>query len=233
MNALKTVKRAWRRRGGGLQWPREVNVADHDWNARYAAGELPWDTGTPDEHLVALVSAGAIAKGRTLEVGCGTGTNALWLAERGFDVLGVDLSPLAIDKARAKAAAGKPLACRFEVVDFLAAEPAGGPFDFVFDRGCFHVFDDGEVRARFAARVAALLAPGGQWLSLIGSTEGGARDTGPPRRTARDVTAAMEPVLEIVELRSVYFEALLESPPRAWLCRARRRDVPAQPSTRR
>ena len=204
-----------------------------DWNDRYAEGNLPWDTGVPDGHLVASVGAGVVTPGRTLEVGCGTGTNALWLAERGFDVLGVDLSPLAIDKARAKAAAAPARRCRFEVLDFLAAEPAGGPFDFVFDRGCFHVFDDDAVRARFAERVAALLAPGGQWLSLIGSTEGPPRDSGPPRRSAREVMAALEPVVELVELRSIYFEALIDSPAKAWLCRARRRDVPAQPSTRR
>ena len=119
-------------------------------------------------------------------------------------MLGVDVSPLAIDKARAKATAAGAAAraCRFEVLDFLAAEPAGGPFDFVLDRGCFHIFDDDAVRARFAARVAAALAPGGQWLSLVGSTEGPPRDVGPPRRTAREVMAAIEPVLELVELRS-------------------------------
>jgi SAM-dependent methyltransferase len=210
----------------------EVTMAHPDWNSRYAEGDLPWDTGVPDEHLVALVRAGAVTPGRTLEVGCGTGTNARWLAEQGFDVLGVDLSPLAIDKARAKVA-GAAERSRFEVRDFLAGEPPAGPFDFVFDRGCFHVFDDAEVRARFAARVAASLAPGGQWLSLVGSTEGPPRDVGPPRRTAREVLEAIEPVLELVELRAVYFEARIESPPKAWLCRARRRDVPAQPSTRR
>jgi len=210
-------------------------VPQPDWNTRYAEGNLPWDTGAPDEHLVASVRAGAVTPGRTLEIGCGTGTNALFLAAQGFEVLGVDVSPLAIDKARAKATAAGAAAraCRFEVLDFLAADPAGGPFDFVLDRGCFHIFDDDAVRARFAARVAAALAPGGQWLSLVGSTEGPPRDVGPPRRTAREVMAAIEPVLELVELRSIYFEALIESPAKAWLCRARRREVPAQPSTRR
>jgi SAM-dependent methyltransferase len=196
-------------------------MPEPDWNAHYAEGKLPWDTGTPDDHLVAAVRAGLIAPARALEVGCGTGTNALWLAAQGFDVLGVDVSPLAIEKARGKATAASARHARFEVVDFLAATPAGAPFDFVFDRGCFHIFDEDGVRARFAARVAALLAPGGQWLSLVGSTEGSPREEGPPRRSGREVMAAIEPVLEIVELRSVYFEALIESPAKAWFCRAR------------
>jgi SAM-dependent methyltransferase len=199
------------------------------WDESYASGEpLPWDTGTPDPLLMEMVESRAIAPGRTLEVGCGTGTNAIYLAQHGFDVLGVDVSPRAVEKARAKA---QGLA-RFEACDFLAAAPPGGPFQLVFDRGCFHVFDEAEERARFAANVAAQLVEGGLWLSLIGSTEGPPRDAGPPRRSARDVMNAVEPSLEIVLLRSVEF-SVNEEQLKAWLCLARKRAIPAQPSTRR
>jgi SAM-dependent methyltransferase len=204
-------------------------MPDRDWNEHYATGQTPWDSGEPDRSLVETVEAGTIIAGRALDVGCGTGTNAMWLAAHGFAVLGVDVSPLAIDRARAKIGDGTS-ACRFEALDFLANPPAG-PFDFVFDRGCFHVFDAPEVRERFAALVAGVLAPGGLWLSLIGSTEGAARDTGPPRRSARDIANAIEPVLEIVQLRSIHFDLDLEIPPVAWLCLSRVRAVPAQAST--
>ncbi|MGA8258988.1 MAG: class I SAM-dependent methyltransferase, partial [Arenicellales bacterium] len=137
-----------------------------EWNERYVTGDTPWDTGEPDGHLVKLVGSGAVAQGRALEVGCGTGTNALWLARHGFAVVGIDVAPAAVENARAKAADAK-LDCRFERLDFLNDTVAGGPFDFVFDRGCFHVFDQHEDRRRFAARVAALLATGGRWLSLV------------------------------------------------------------------
>ncbi len=142
-----------------------------DWNESYAAGDPPWDTGEPDNHLVEFILSGAVAAGRALDVGCGTGTNAVWLAEQGFRVLGIDVSSLAIEKARGKAG-GRNLDCRFERLDFLSEPVQGGPFDFVFDRGCFHVFDQAEERARFAERVASLLAGDGRWLSLIGSTRG-------------------------------------------------------------
>jgi SAM-dependent methyltransferase len=199
------------------------------WNDSYASGEpLPWDTGTPDPQLVELIESRAIAPGRTLDIGCGTGTNAIFLARHGFDVLGVDISEIAIDKARAKAH-GR---CRFEVVDFLDAPPSGGPFDFVFDRGCFHVFDDESQRARFAQNVAAGLAEQGLWLSLIGSTEGPPRDEGPPRRSARDVMNAIEPSLEIVQLRSTEF-TVRDERMKSWLCLSRKRTLPPQPSTRR
>jgi SAM-dependent methyltransferase len=197
------------------------------WNDSYAAGQTPWDTGQPEPLLVEFVSSGAIVPGRALEIGAGTGTNAIWLAERAFDVLGVDLSPLAVEKANAKLQGGA-LRCRFAASDFLATPPPDGPFQFVFDRGCFHVFDEPGERQQFAAHVAAALAPGGYWLSLIGSTEGPPREVGPPRRSALEVTLAIEPVLEIVELRSAEFRA----DAKAWFCLSRHRTIPAQPSTR-
>jgi SAM-dependent methyltransferase len=198
------------------------------WNEHYASGELPWDTGEPEPLLVEFVTSGGVAPGRTLEIGAGTGTNAIWLAERGFDVLGVDVSPLAIEKATAKMK-GSDLRCHCATLDFLAAPPPDGPFHFIFDRGCFHVFDESEERERFAARVAAVLEPGGLWLSLIGSTEGQPREVGPPRRSAREVVLAIEPALEIIELRSAEFRS---NDAKAWFCLSRQRTNPAQPSTR-
>jgi len=195
------------------------------WNESYASGQLPWDTGQPEPLLIEFVTSGGIAPAPTLEIGAGTGTNAIWLAEHGFDVLGIDLSPLAVERARAKMNE-RALSCRFAALDFLAAPPPGGPFQFVFDRGCFHVFDEPDERRRFSAHVAAALAPGGLWLSMIGSTEGPRGDVGPPRRSAGEVILAIEPVLEIVELRSAEFR---DHGAKAWFCLSRRRMVPAQP----
>jgi SAM-dependent methyltransferase len=198
------------------------------WNESYASGQLPWDTGQPEPLLVEFVASSCVKPSPMLEIGAGTGTNAIWMAERGFDVLGVDVSPLAVERARAKMD-GRALRCRFAALDFLAAPLPGGPFQFVFDRGCFHVFDKPDERQRFAARVAAALAPGGLWLSLIGSTEGSPREVGPPRRSAFEVTLAIEPALEVVELRSAEFHG---SNAKAWFCLSRQRTTPAQPSTR-
>jgi SAM-dependent methyltransferase len=198
------------------------------WNETYASNEPPpWDTGTPDPMLVEMVESGAIAPARTLEVGCGTGTNALYLADHGFDVVGVDISSIAIDSARARAQ-GR---CRFETSDFLNAAPPGGRFDFVFDRGCFHTFDEDSERAQFAQNVAAALVDGGLWLSLIGSTEGAPREVGPPRRNAREIMNAIEPWLEILQFRTGEF-AVCGQQMKNWLCLSRKRTIPAQPSSR-
>jgi SAM-dependent methyltransferase len=209
-------------------------MTQHDWNTHYASNELPWDTGQPEPTLVEWLDQAGLQPGRALEIGCGTGTNALWLAQRGFDVLALDLAPLAIERARAKARAQNATRCELQVRDFMRGEPLPGTFQLVFDRGCFHVFQDPEDQARFAERVAALLAPGGVWLSLIGSTEGAERAEGPPRRNAREIVNALEPSLELVTLRTIEFTPLPgeATPPRAWFCLSRLRHSPALPSTR-
>ena len=213
-----------------MRAPRGVTLgemAHRCWDESYAAGELPWDTGTPEPLLVEFVSSGRVRPTRALEIGAGTGTNSIWLAERGFEVLGIDIAPRAVERATAKLN-GRALRCLFTALDFLAGAPEGGPFEFIFDRGCFHVSDEPEERRQFAEVVAATLAPGGQWLSLIGSTEGPLREVGPPRRSAREVILAIEPALEIVELRSAEFRG--HGAP-AWFCLSRQRTIPAQPST--
>lgn len=196
-------------------------MPDHCWNESYASGELPWDTGEPEPLLVEFVNSGRIQPTNALEIGAGTGTNSIWLAEQGFDVLGTDLAPLAVERAMARLQ-DRDLHCRFATFDVLKGPPPDGDFAFIFDRGCFHVFDKPEERAQFASRVAALLAPEGLWLSLIGSTEGPSRGSGMPRRSAREVALAIEPALEIVELHGAEFT---DHEARAWFCLSRRRPL--------
>jgi len=76
-------------------------MAHRCWDESYAAGARPWDTGEPEPLLVEFVAAGRVRPARTLEIGAGTGTNALWLAKRGFEVLGIDVAALAVERATA------------------------------------------------------------------------------------------------------------------------------------
>jgi|SRR5215469_4532524 len=95
------------------------------WNDSYASGVLPWDTGQPEPLLVEFVTSGGVAPRRTLEVGSGTETNTIWLAERSFDMLGVDVSPLAFEKARAKIE-GDP---KLDFLDCLKARAESAELD--------------------------------------------------------------------------------------------------------
>lgn len=200
-----------------------------DWDASYASGDTPWDNATPDAHLVDFVRE-LRTRGRALDIGCGTGTNSLHLARQGFEVLGVDLSPHAVALAEAKLAEVE-LPCEFVALDLMAAPFPGEPYDLVFDRACFHVFHQPDQRELFVRRVAEVLRPGGLWFSLSGSTEGPPREVGPPRRTARELAQAIEPELELVELRAIDFDLGEDRRAAAWWCLSRKRSIPAQPAT--
>ncbi len=193
------------------------------WDQRYVDDDLPWDTGKPDVHLQGVLREFDISLGPAIEIGCGTGTNSVWLAEQGFEVVGLDVSPTALERARQKAEdAG--VSCTFVEGDFLDHDPPGGPFSFAYDRGCFHLFDDAADRRAFAGRLADHLAEGGIWHSLIGSTDGPARDSGPPRRSATEVVAAIEDRFEILQLRATQFDQGDHADKRAWILVARKRN---------
>ncbi len=194
------------------------------WDKRYTEGELPWDTGKPDVHLKDILETHGIRPTKALEIGCGTGTNSIWLAAQGFEMTGMDISEIAVARAETKAAADE-VQCRFLVGDFLKDSVPGAPFRFAYDRGCLHVFEEDEERARFAGRLASLLEPDGIWHSLIGSTDGPPRDTGPPRRSAEQIARAVEPYFEILELRSTFFNPAQPIPPAAWILVAKKRTI--------
>jgi SAM-dependent methyltransferase len=193
------------------------------WEKRYRTGSTPWDIGRPDFNLTNMVTKRPIGNCRALEIGCGTGANAVWLAQHNFLVTGTDISEVAIQEARERASDSE-VKCTFLVTDFLNEKIPGAPFGFVFDRGCFHSFGSDEERKRFTENVAFHLEKGGLWLSIIGSIDGPPRDHGPPQRSARDIVTAVEPYFEILSLKSSRFDSNSPQPPRAWVCLMRKRD---------
>jgi SAM-dependent methyltransferase len=124
----------------------------------YRHGRPRWDSVQPQAELVDLVAGRR--RGRALDVGCGTGTDALYLAQHGWDVVGVDFVPEAIETAR-KRAVDAGLSPRFVVGDVTQLRRAGvgGPFDLIMDTGCYHGIAAG-LRDAYAAEVAAVAAPG-------------------------------------------------------------------------
>jgi SAM-dependent methyltransferase len=132
---------------------------------QYASGNAPWDIGRPQPEIVALEATGVIGA-CVLDVGCGTGETALFLASRGHEVVGVDAVPVAIEQAREKAEERK-LPVKFVAGDVLDTMPwiEGRPFDSVVDVGFFHALSD-EQRLPFALELADALAWGGIYAML-------------------------------------------------------------------
>jgi SAM-dependent methyltransferase len=101
-------------------------------------GARHWDTGITPPEVVEVVEGEHPPSGRALDLGCGTGTNVRYLAEHGFEVVGVDFSRLAIERARAKLEGVDRARVLEGDVTELWELGVRGPFDLVLDIGCFH-----------------------------------------------------------------------------------------------
>ncbi len=189
---------------------------------RYETGHIPWDIGKPDFNLIQTVNKMDIGPCKALDIGCGTGDNSIWLSQKNFQVIGIDISKIAIEKAQEKASKTN-VKCTFIVMDFLTNKIENRPFGFAFDRGCFHSLDSDEERRRFAANVYIHLEKDGLWLSLVGNADEKRQGPGPPQRTATDIVNSVEPYFEILSLVSGYFGSNSQDPPRAWICLMRKR----------
>ncbi|WP_035841245.1 class I SAM-dependent methyltransferase [Kitasatospora azatica] len=135
------------------------------WDAFYAdrAKPVPFFAAKPDESLADYLERGLIVPGRALDLGCGPGRNALHLAAAGFQVDAVDLSPTALAWAAGRAREAGA-AIRFHCGDAFALTGAEltGPYDLIYDSGCFHHLPPHR-RISYLALLDRLLAPGGHF----------------------------------------------------------------------
>ncbi|HEV2317689.1 MAG TPA: class I SAM-dependent methyltransferase [Thermoplasmata archaeon] len=137
----------------------------HVWDEMYRGGDYlrRWDSREPSPELIALVAAGTIpVKGRTLDIGCGAGRDAVFLAQQGYRSVGVDISAAALEIAAERARqAGVLVDWRPGNALELPLEAAS--IDFASDRGCFHHIPEA-LRPRYSAEVARVLRPGRSFL---------------------------------------------------------------------
>jgi SAM-dependent methyltransferase len=175
---------------------------EHDWDDSYAGPSPPWDIGRPQPALVRLAEAGELTGG-LLDAGCGTGEHAILAASHGAHVLGIDVSPRAIEMARGKAAE-RHVDARFRVFDALLVGTLGEEFDTIIDSGLFHVFDDAR-RAQYVRALLGVLRPGGH-LHLMCFSDRQPGDWGPRRVTEGELRAAFGPGWRIAALTPDRFD---------------------------
>jgi SAM-dependent methyltransferase len=122
---------------------------------------MPWEVG-PRQELVGLVESGRISPCRTIDLGCGTGANAVFLAQRGFEVTGVDFAASAVEKARRRAnAAG--VTVRFVVDDLTDLRSVNGSYDFLVDYGTIDDLGQAD-RDLYIQNMVPLTHPGSRYL---------------------------------------------------------------------
>jgi cyclopropane fatty-acyl-phospholipid synthase-like methyltransferase len=132
------------------------------WDLMYLFKQTPWDTGITPPEIVSMIESGKVPIGRALDLGCGTGTNAITLAQHGFTVTAIDVSRRAIALAKRKARSAQ-LSDRVRLergdVTLMRRWTLGGSIDFACDIGCFHNLK-AEARQRYVSALTGVLKPG-------------------------------------------------------------------------
>jgi SAM-dependent methyltransferase len=195
-----------------------------DWDAMYRRGTPAWETGGPAGELVRVLDEGLIPPGTALEVGCGTGADAVCLAQHGFEVTAVEASPQAIERARHRARLEAAAVC-FLLADVFEFVKTAEPFDLVYDAGFYHFIREDHL-ARYLDLLWRTTRPGSFYFALIGAT-GEEAEGGPPQVSEDQIRLELGRLFEFVHLRPFQFE----SPNRpqgylGWSCLMKRPEVP-------
>jgi SAM-dependent methyltransferase len=161
----------------------------------YRTGRTPWDTGiTPPEVVELIEGSRALAPGRALDLGCGTGTNVRYLAQHGWSAVGIEADPRAYDAARERLADVTAAEVHLGDVTRLERVAVEGPFDLVLDIGCYHSIPSRR-RSAYAAGVAGLTRTSAHLFVWAFARRGALRGLGVTPREMRDRFApAFEPV---------------------------------------
>jgi SAM-dependent methyltransferase len=179
---------------------------------RYAEKNAPWDSGVPSSEMVRVLDAGLLPGTTALELGCGTGTNAIELARRGYHVTAIDLVDLPIEAARKKARHAQ-VKVDFRVGDMTKVD-LGGPYDVLFDIGLYHGQRNRDLAGllRVLTRVSRR---GTRWLSLAGNAREPLPD-GPPVVREEEFRAELGGLFRFLEITEFRFELRPDFRPLAW-----------------
>ncbi len=220
-----------------------------DWDAVYREGTPAWDAGCPHAELVRVLDEYKIKPCTTLEIGCGSGADAVVLARRRFELTAIDCSPIAIERARLRAEQHDAL-LRFVQDDVFEFARHTEPFDFVYDAGLYHVIRQTRLE-QYLDMLWRVTRRGSMYLGLIGAPRnaekgtdafcrngpegaehkmhlsafppGEAADDGPPQVEEEQIRDELGRLFEFVHLRPTLLESA--NPHRAfpaWSCLMRR-----------
>lgn len=180
------------------------------WSQRYKTGDIPWELGVPREAAVRLFQAYAPKKCRVLDIGCGSGTHAFWLAENGYQVTAFDLSPEAIAIAEQEQRK-RHTHIDFQVNDILQLNKPIKQFPVIFTCAVLNQMQEMIQRDYFAKNVAALCEKNGYWIDITPSSvdvKNIQARTGvlpPPFLTASQIVLAVEPFFAVVQMQLTDF----------------------------
>jgi uncharacterized protein with HEPN domain len=181
--------------------PARINFDRSCFESAYASNQKPWDSGEVSAELKRVLDAGLLPGKTLLEIGCGTGTNAIELARRGYDVTAFDFVAQAVEAAREKAKAAS-VNIRFSVADALK-DDLGGPYDVLFDRGVYHSLRQLDLK-KFQQVLERITRKGSRWLTLAGNAKEQTK-YGPPRVHEHEFRAELGGLFDFLDVREFRF----------------------------
>ena len=185
-----------------------------DWDSFYQENEvekMPWYEKNLDSDLKDKLNSMNLTKGKFLDLGTGPGTQAIQLAKLGFEATGADISKSAIDKAKQLSRN-----TNFVVDNILDSSFPDNEFDFILDRGCFHVFEP-SLRNNYLNQIKRILKDDGILFLKVMSVEekGLPEDEGPYKFSKQDVLDVFEKDFEIIEIKPTVYYGTLDPLPKA------------------
>ncbi len=185
-------------------------MAEQNWNERYQVGDIPWENGNPHPEIKRLFTTYAPVGSSVLEIGCGIGTNAKWLATAGYLVTAIDIAPEAI-KRGTENSKNNNFNIEYKTLDFLKEVDQLGRYSFVLDCAVFHIMQDLSSRMEFVKRVAQVCQDNGMWINISCSTDQTKNITkttsvkAPSSLSLQDMVGAVEAYFEILEVKHCGF----------------------------
>jgi methyl halide transferase len=174
-----------------------------DWDSAYREGTPLWDAGRPHAELIRVLDEYRLCPETVLEIGCGSGADAVVLAKRRFEVTAVDCSPIAIERARYRAEQSGAV-LRFVLDDIFSFGRSAGQFDFVYDAGFYHTVRQKDLE-RYLDVLWRVTRPGSYYLCLAGAP-GEAAD-GPAPVSEEEIHSELGRLFEFVHVRPTQLES--------------------------
>jgi len=187
------------------------------WDKLYAAPRPTWNTDRVEPELVRVLEGLGRKGGRVLELGCGTGANAVWMAANGFDVSAFDVSPLAIEQADARAAR-EGVSVRFFASSVSDVDRQHGTFDLLVDVGCYHSIRTRQLLEAYQQLLVDFTRSGSTVVVLAGNARRPSFP-GPPHVSEEDLRSELGKDLSIVDLHEFEFDTMPPATPfLGWSC---------------
>jgi len=181
---------------------------NRNWEKVYESKATPWDVEQAEDVLVKLINSNFIKPCRVLEIGCGAGNDAIFMAKKGFDVTAIDISKRAIEEAKNRAEKAG-FHCKFLAEDITELKSVSGEFDFVYDRACFH-FIPKEKREKYIQAVKKLLVKNGYFALIVSSEKDAVK--GPYQFSKDDIKQLFGKDFDILEIKLITLQQHKEKP---------------------